>query len=57
VRRLTSSIGELSGLAHADRRRDRQARRRIERDVHDGAQQRLVALRIKLALRERTPRA
>ena len=27
-----------------------QARRRIERDVHDGAQQRLVALRIKLAL-------
>jgi signal transduction histidine kinase len=50
VRRLTSSIGELSAsrariLAVTDR-----ARRRIERDVHDGAQQRLVALRIKLAL-------
>jgi signal transduction histidine kinase len=50
VRRLTSSIGELSAsrariVAVTDR-----ARRRIERDVHDGAQQRLVALRIKLAL-------
>jgi signal transduction histidine kinase len=50
VRGLTSSIGELSAsrariLAVTDR-----ARRRIERDVHDGAQQRLVALRIKLAL-------
>ena len=27
-------------------------RRRIERDLHDGAQQRLIALRIKLALAE-----
>ena len=50
LRRLTSSVGELSAsrariVAVADR-----ARRRIERDVHDGAQQRLVALRIKLAL-------
>jgi signal transduction histidine kinase len=50
VRSLTSSIEELSAsrariLAVTDR-----ARRRIERDVHDGAQQRLVALRIKLAL-------
>jgi signal transduction histidine kinase len=50
VRGLTSSVGELSAsrariLAVTDR-----ARRRIERDVHDGAQQRLVALRIKLAL-------
>jgi signal transduction histidine kinase len=50
LRRLTSSVGELSAsrariLAVSDR-----ARRRIERDVHDGAQQRLVALRIKLAL-------
>jgi signal transduction histidine kinase len=50
LRRLTSSVGELSAsrariVAVSDR-----ARRRIERDVHDGAQQRLVALRIKLAL-------
>jgi signal transduction histidine kinase len=50
VRGLTSSIGELSAsrariVAVTDR-----ARRRVERDVHDGAQQRLVALRIKLAL-------
>jgi signal transduction histidine kinase len=50
LRRLTSSVGELSAsrariLAVTDR-----TRRKIERDVHDGAQQRLVALRIKLAL-------
>lgn len=51
---LSSSVTELSAsrarvVAVADR-----ARRRIERDVHDGAQQRLVALRMKLALeRER----
>ncbi|MGZ6213795.1 MAG: sensor histidine kinase [Candidatus Limnocylindria bacterium] len=29
---------------------ERRGRRKIERDIHDGAQQRLVALRIKLAL-------
>jgi signal transduction histidine kinase len=50
VRQLTASVGELSAsrariVAVTDR-----ARRAIERDVHDGAQQRLVALRMKLAL-------
>ena len=34
-----------------------QERRRIERDLHDGAQQRLVALRIKLELAEDLVRA
>jgi signal transduction histidine kinase len=47
---LRSSLRELEGsrtriVAAADRER-----RRIERDLHDGAQQRLVALRIKLKL-------
>jgi signal transduction histidine kinase len=47
---LRSSLRELEGsrtriVAAADRER-----RRIERDLHDGAQQRLVALRIKLEL-------
>jgi signal transduction histidine kinase len=47
---LHSSLRELQGsrariVAAADRER-----RRIERDLHDGAQQRLVALRIKLEL-------
>ena len=50
VRRLTSSIGELSASRTRIVAVTDQARRRIERDVHDGAQQRLVALRIKLAL-------
>jgi signal transduction histidine kinase len=50
VRRLTSSIGELSASRARIVAVSDQARRRIERDVHDGAQQRLVALRIKLAL-------
>lgn len=50
VRRLTSSIGELSASRARVVAVTDQARRRIERDVHDGAQQRLVALRIKLAL-------
>jgi len=50
--RLRSSLRELEQsrariLAAADRER-----RRIERDLHDGAQQRLVALRIKLELAE-----
>jgi signal transduction histidine kinase len=50
VRELSSSLGDLSEsrariLAVADRER-----RKIERDLHDGAQQRLVALRIKLEL-------
>ena len=50
VRRLTASIGELSASRARIVAVTDQARRRIERDVHDGAQQRLVALRIKLAL-------
>ena len=50
VRRLTSSVGELSASRARIVAVTDQARRRIERDVHDGAQQRLVALRIKLAL-------
>src|SRR3954468_15349719 len=50
VRRLTSSIGELSASRARIVAVTDDARRRIERDVHDGAQQRLVALRIKLAL-------
>jgi signal transduction histidine kinase len=50
VHRLTSSIGELSASRARIVAVTDQARRRIERDVHDGAQQRLVALRIKLAL-------
>jgi signal transduction histidine kinase len=50
VRRLTSSIGEVSASRARIVAVTEQARRRIERDVHDGAQQRLVALRIKLAL-------
>ncbi len=50
VRRLTASIGELSASRARIVAVTDQARRNIERDVHDGAQQRLVALRIKLAL-------
>jgi signal transduction histidine kinase len=50
VRRLTSSIRELSASRARIVAVTDQARSRIERDVHDGAQQRLVALRIKLAL-------
>jgi signal transduction histidine kinase len=50
VRQLTSSIEELSASRARIVAVTDQARRRIERDVHDGAQQRLVALRIKLAL-------
>jgi signal transduction histidine kinase len=50
VTQLNASLRELSEsrarvVAVADRER-----RNIERDLHDGAQQRLVALRIKLAL-------
>jgi signal transduction histidine kinase len=46
---LSSSLNELAqsraSVAAADR-----ARRKIERDLHDGAQQRLIALRVKLSL-------
>jgi signal transduction histidine kinase len=52
VARVTSSLREVQEsrariLASVD-----EERRRIERDLHDGAQQRLVALRIKLELAE-----
>ena len=49
VRRLTSSVGELSASRARIVAVTDQARRAIERDVHDGAQQRLWR-RIKLAL-------
>jgi signal transduction histidine kinase len=46
---LSSSLHELAqsraSVAAADR-----ARRKIERDLHDGAQQRLIALKVKIAL-------
>ncbi len=54
--RLAAEV--TSSLAEIDRSRGRiqaaadEERRRIERDLHDGAQQRLVALRIKLELAE-----
>ena len=52
VAQVTSSLREVQDsrariVASADAER-----RRIERDLHDGAQQRLVALRIKLGLAE-----
>jgi signal transduction histidine kinase len=52
VARVKSSLREVQDsrariLASAD-----EERRRIERDLHDGAQQRLIALRIKLELAE-----
>ena len=45
VRELRESRARLAHAADAERRR-------IERDLHDGCQQRLIALRIKLALAE-----
>jgi signal transduction histidine kinase len=51
---LAIENGTLEGELHASRARILDAghaeRRRIERDLHDGAQQRLVALRIRLGL-------
>jgi len=51
---LAVENGQLEGELRASRTRIMQAgddaRRRIERDIHDGAQQRLVALRIHLSL-------
>lgn len=55
---LTTATRELSDLRLARRRvveRGDEARRRLERDLHDGAQQRLLALGMQLsALSERT---
>ena len=45
VRELRESRARLAHVADAERRR-------IERDLHDGCQQRLIAMRIKLALAE-----
>ena len=54
--RLTADLGRAMGDLEESRRRIAEAadleRARIERDLHDGAQQRLVALRIRLGLAE-----
>jgi signal transduction histidine kinase len=54
--RLTQEVASSLAEVAASRARIQAAaddeRRRIERDLHDGAQQRLVALRVKLALAE-----
>ena len=51
---LAVEIGALEGELRASRERlvdaGHRERRRIERDLHDGAQQRLVALRVHLGL-------
>jgi signal transduction histidine kinase len=47
---LRSSLRELTEARVLGITAERRGRRKIERDIHDGAQQRLVALRIKLAL-------
>lgn len=48
--RLCSSLEELAEARAFGVDAERRERRKIERDIHDGAQQRLVSLRIKLAL-------
>ena len=57
-RRLNDALTASRQELHASRARIQLAadteRRRIERDLHDGAQQRLVRLRIKLALARET---
>jgi len=54
--RLTTDLGEAMTDLENSRRRIAEAadqeRARIERDLHDGAQQRLVALRIRLGIAE-----
>ncbi len=47
---LRSSLEQLAEARVLGINAERRGRRKIERDIHDGAQQRLVALRIKLAL-------
>jgi signal transduction histidine kinase len=55
-RRLVAQVASSLGEVRASRARIQasadEERRRIERDLHDGAQQRLVGLRIKLELAE-----
>ena len=54
--RLTAELGQAMTDLDESRRRIAEAadleRARIERDLHDGAQQRLIALRIRLGLAE-----
>jgi signal transduction histidine kinase len=54
--RLTANLGDALSDLEDSRRRIAEAadveRARIERDLHDGAQQRLIALRIRLGLAE-----
>ena len=45
-----AQLHELQRVAHAHRRAGDDARRRLERDLHDGAQQRLLALSYDLRL-------
>jgi signal transduction histidine kinase len=47
---LHATLDELSGSRERIAAVADEARRRIERDLHDGAQQRLIALRVRLAL-------
>jgi signal transduction histidine kinase len=47
---LRSSLKELANARALGVTAERRERRKIERDIHDGAQQRLVALRVKLGL-------
>ena len=51
---LAASLSELEGSRQRIARAADVERSRIERDLHDGAQQRLIGLRIKLALAEET---
>lgn len=48
--RLRASLMELAEARAFGVNAERRERRKIERDIHDGAQQRLVSLRIKLGL-------
>ncbi len=52
VRRLARSLADLEESRQRISRAADQERSRIERDLHDGAQQRLIALRIGLTLAE-----
>ena len=47
---LRDSLRELAESRASRLTAEQDARQKIERDLHDGAQQRLVALRVKLGL-------
>src|SRR5262249_17223423 len=57
VPRLASSLAELDESRKRIARIADLERSRIERDLHDGAQQRLIGLRIKISLAEELARA